>query len=289
MQGQQPRRAFSRATIRRILAFARPHRRALVAFLALSVVSAVLTVATPLLAGQVVDVIVDGGAQSTVIVLAGLIALIAVLDAVVGIAERWQSARIGEGIILDLRRAVFAHVQRMPVAFFTRTRTGALVSRLNNDVIGAQRAFTWTLSGVVSNLIALVLTLAVMLRLSWSITALALVLLPALRHPGPPHGRPLGPPRTGGRRPQRGDDHPDDRAVLRSRGDAREAVRPPGARGDGVRRAGGAGRRDRCAHGDGPMGLPHRSRPRLGARPRPRLRPGRVPRARRAARRPAPS
>ena len=112
------------------------------------------------------------------LVLAGLIAFIAVLDAVVGIAERWQSARIGEGIILDLRRAVFAHVQRMPVAFFTRTRTGALVSRLNNDVIGAQRAFTWTLSGVVSNLIALVLTLAVMLRLSWSITALALILLP---------------------------------------------------------------------------------------------------------------
>jgi ATP-binding cassette, subfamily B, bacterial len=178
MQGEQPRRNFSRATIRRIGAFARPHRRALIAFLALSVVSAVLTVATPVLAGRVVDAIVDGRAQSTVLVLAGLIALIAILDAVVGIAERWQSARIGEGIILDLRRAVFAHVQRMPIAFFTRTRTGALVSRLNNDVIGAQRAFTWTLSGVVSNLIALVLTLAVMLRLSWSITALALVLLP---------------------------------------------------------------------------------------------------------------
>ncbi len=178
MQGEQPRRTFSRATIRRILAFARPHRRALVAFLALSVVSAVLTVATPVLAGRVVDAIIDRSAQSTVLVLAGLIALIAVLDAVVGIAERWQSARIGEGIILDLRRAVFAHVQRMPVAFFTRTRTGALVSRLNNDVIAAQRAFTWTLSGVVSNLIALVLTLAVMLRLSWSITALALILLP---------------------------------------------------------------------------------------------------------------
>jgi ATP-binding cassette subfamily B protein len=178
MQGDQPRRAFSRVTIRRIGAFARPHRRALIAFIALSVVTAVLTVATPVLAGQVVDAIVDGRSQSTVLVLAGLIALIAVLEAVVGIAERWQSARIGEGIILDLRRAVFGHVQRMPVAFFTRTRTGALVSRLNNDVIGAQRAFTWTLSGVVSNLIALVLTLAVMLRLSWSITALALILLP---------------------------------------------------------------------------------------------------------------
>ena len=178
MQGQQPRRAFSRATLRRIWAFAQPHRRALAAFLLLSVTSALLAVATPVLAGQVVDEIVEGHSEARVIGLAVLIAGIALLDAVVGIAERWQSARIGEGLILDLRRAVFGHVQRMPVAFFTRTRTGALVSRLNNDVIGAQRAFTWTLSGVVSNLITLILTLAVMLRLSWQITGLALILLP---------------------------------------------------------------------------------------------------------------
>src|SRR5581483_3919894 len=156
----------------------RPHRRALIAFLVLSVVSAVLAVATPVLAGWVVDAIIKHGSEGRVLALAGAIAGVAVLDAVVGIAERWQSARIGEGLILDLRRTVFAHVQRMPVAFFTRTRTGALVSRLNNDVIGAQRAFTWTLSGVVSNLITLVLTLAVMLRLSWTITLLALLLLP---------------------------------------------------------------------------------------------------------------
>src|SRR3712207_2486971 len=169
MQGDQPRRTFSRATLRRVAAFARPHRRALVAFLLLSIVSAVLTVATPVLAGQVVDAIVDGTDEGRVVGLAVLIAVLALLDAVVGIAERWQSSKIGEGLILDLRRAVFAHVQRMPVAFFTRTRTGALVSRLNNDVIGAQRAFTWTLSGVVSNLIALLLTLAVMVRLSWQI------------------------------------------------------------------------------------------------------------------------
>jgi ATP-binding cassette, subfamily B, bacterial len=178
MQGDQPRRTFSRETLRRIGAFARPHRRKLIAFLALSVASAVLSVATPVLAGEVVDVIVNNGSESRVIGLAVLIAVIALVDAVVGVAERWQSSRIGEGLILDLRRAVFGHVQRMPVAFFTRTRTGALVSRLNNDVIGAQRAFTWTLSGVVSNAIALVLTLGVMLRLSWQITLLALVLLP---------------------------------------------------------------------------------------------------------------
>src|SRR5207302_8356978 len=109
---------------------------------------------------------------------AALIALIAVVGAGVGLVERWQSSRIGEGLIYDLRRAVFEHVQRMPVAFFTRTRTGALVSRLNNDVIGAQRAFTSTLSGVVTNAIQLVLTLVVMIGLSWQVTVLALVLLP---------------------------------------------------------------------------------------------------------------
>ena len=183
MQGEQPRGAFSRATLRRVAAFARPHRRALVAFLLLSVVAAVLTVLTPVLAGQVVDEIVDGRDSGRVVFLAVLIAAIAVLDGIVGLAERWQSSKIGEGVILDLRRAVFAHVQRMPVAFFTRTRTGALVSRLDNDVIAAQRAFTWTLSGVVSNAIALLLTLGVMLRLSWSITALALLLLPVFLLP----------------------------------------------------------------------------------------------------------
>jgi ATP-binding cassette subfamily B protein len=178
MQGQQPRRAFDRSTLRRIWDFARPHRRALGVYLLLSVIAALLAVATPVLAGRVVDEIVDGRSEARVVGLALVIAAIALLDAVVGIAERWQSARIGEGLILDLRRAVFSHVQRMPVAFFTRTRTGALVSRLNNDVIGAQRAFTWTLSGVVSNLITLILTLAVMIGLSWQITLLALLLLP---------------------------------------------------------------------------------------------------------------
>jgi ATP-binding cassette subfamily B protein len=191
MQSDQPRLAFSRATLRRIAAFARPHRRALAVFLLLSVVSAVLTVATPVLAGWVVDAIIEGTDESRVIGLALVIALLALLDAAVGMGERWQSSRIGEGLILDLRRTVFAHVQRMPVAFFTRTRTGALVSRLNNDVIGAQRAFTWTLSGVVSNLIALLLTLGVMLRLSWQVTVLALVLLPVFIVPARRMGRRL--------------------------------------------------------------------------------------------------
>ncbi|WP_078500720.1 ABC transporter ATP-binding protein [Wenjunlia vitaminophila] len=175
---QADRRPFSRQTLRRIGGFARPHRRRLTWFLLLSVVTAALAVATPVLAGQVVDTIVEGGSSDTVIRLATVIAVIAVAEAGLNLVARWLSATIGEGLILHLRTAVFDHVQRMPVAFFTRTRTGALVSRLNNDVIGAQRAFSDTLSGVVGNLVTLVLTLAVMVRLSWQITLLALVLLP---------------------------------------------------------------------------------------------------------------
>jgi ABC-type multidrug transport system fused ATPase/permease subunit len=174
----QDGRPFSKATLRRIGRFARPHRRQLAAFLFLSVVMAVIAVATPVLAGWVVNAIVDNSATSTVVWLAVLIAILALAEGGLGLANRWLSARIGEGLILDLRTAVFDHVQRMPVAFFTRTRTGALVSRLNNDVIGAQRAFSDTLSGVVSNLVTVLLTFAVMVRISWQITLLALVLLP---------------------------------------------------------------------------------------------------------------
>jgi ATP-binding cassette subfamily C protein len=175
---QRDQRPFSKATLRRIAAFARPHRRLLAGFLAGSVVSAVLTVAAPVLAGQVVDTIVTGRDTALVIWLAVAIAVIALAEAGLGLLTRYQSARIGEGLILDLRTAVFDHVQRMPVAFFTRTRTGALVSRLNNDVIGAQQAFSDTLSGVVGNTVTLALTLAVMLSFSWQITLLTLVLLP---------------------------------------------------------------------------------------------------------------
>ncbi|MFC5731273.1 MULTISPECIES: ABC transporter ATP-binding protein [Nocardioides] len=171
-------RRFSMATARRILAFARPHHRKLVGFMVLSVLTATLAVLTPVLAGAVVNAIVDAESSRKVSLLALGIAGIAVADAGLGLLSRWLSSRIGEGLILDLRTAVFDHVQRMPVAFFNRTRTGALVSRLNNDVIGAQRAFSSTLSGVVANLVMLVLTLAVMIGISWKVTLLALVLLP---------------------------------------------------------------------------------------------------------------
>lgn len=178
MNANQDRRPFSMATVRRIGGFTRPHRRQLTSFVLLSVVMAVLAVATPVLAGQVVDAIVKGAELNVVVRLAALIAVIAVIESGLGLLARWLSANLGEGLILDLRTAVYDHVQRMPIAFFTRTRTGALVSRLNNDVIGAQRAFSDTLSGVIGNLVTLTLTLIVMIGISWPITLLALLLLP---------------------------------------------------------------------------------------------------------------
>jgi ATP-binding cassette subfamily B protein len=170
----------TRGTTRRILRFAAPYRRDITVFLITVVFDAGIGVATPLLAGHVVNAITGGGhgAAALVIKLAIAIAVLAVIDAFLSLAQRWYSARIGEGIILDLRTRVYDHVQRMPLQFFTRTQTGALVSRLNNDVVGAQRAFTSTLSGVVSNVIQLVLTAAVMFSLSWPITVLSLALLP---------------------------------------------------------------------------------------------------------------
>ncbi|MEV4142705.1 ABC transporter ATP-binding protein [Amycolatopsis sp. NPDC049691] len=189
MRANDVPKGLSRGTLKRVARFARPHWRRLLAFLVLTVVSAVLAVTTPVLAGKVVDAIVGGRDLPLVVWLAVVIAALAIADAGFGLVERWQSARIGEGIIFDLRRAVFEHVQRMPIAFFTRTRTGALVSRLNNDVIGAQRTFTATLSGLVTNTIQLALSLAVMLTLSWQVTLLALVLLPIFVVPARRLGR----------------------------------------------------------------------------------------------------
>jgi len=178
MQAQDDLRPFSKATLKRISRFAKPHMGKLVVFLILSIVTAVLAVATPVLAGRVINAITEGADKGVVIRLAVLIAAIAFAEAGIGLVSRWLSSSIGEGLILDLRTAVYNHVQKMPIAFFTRTRTGALVSRLNNDVIGAQRAFTNTLSGVVSNAVMLALTLGVMTGISWQVTVLTLILLP---------------------------------------------------------------------------------------------------------------
>jgi ATP-binding cassette subfamily B protein len=167
-----------KGTWRRVLRFASPYRRDLIIFLLAIVLDAVIAVATPVLAGRVVNTITSHGHVRTVVDIALVIAGLAIFDAGLSFAQRWYSARIGEGLIYDLRVAVFGQVQRMPLAFFTRTQTGALVSRLNGDVMGAQQAFTSTLSGVVSNVVSLVITSAVMFSLSWQITALSLVMLP---------------------------------------------------------------------------------------------------------------
>jgi ATP-binding cassette subfamily B protein len=168
----------SQGLLRRIARFASPYRWHLGVFLVLIVVDAVIGAANPLIYRAIID---DGilPKQSAVVVeLALLLGLLAIFDAVLTLVERWISARVGEGLIFDMRTKVFAHFQRMPVAFFTRTQTGALVSRLNNDVLDAQSAFTNTLSSVVGNVITVVVTLIAMFVLSWQITLLALVLFP---------------------------------------------------------------------------------------------------------------
>jgi len=185
-------RKLPKGTVRRVVAFARPYRRDLTFFLLLVTGSSVIGVVTPLLAGDIINRIASlDGTAGGIVRIALFIAGLAVIDAGISVAMRWYSARIGEGVIYDLRSRVFEHVQRMPLAFFTRTQTGALVSRLNNDVIGAQRAFTSTLSGVVSNIIGLVLTAGVMLTLSWQITLLSLVMVPLFVLPARRIGRKL--------------------------------------------------------------------------------------------------
>ncbi|KHL03866.1 ABC transporter ATP-binding protein [Sinomonas humi] len=169
---------FTKVTLKRVLGFARPYRLRILVFIVFSILDAVVSVATPVLAGQVVDAIVARSGLGPVVFLAALIGVLAIADAAFSLLSRWMSSLIGEGVILDLRRAVFDHVQKMPIAFFMRTRTGALVSRLNNDVIGAQSAFAGTLSGVVSNSVSLILTVAVMVQKSWLVTLLSLLLLP---------------------------------------------------------------------------------------------------------------
>jgi ATP-binding cassette subfamily B protein len=180
-------------TFRRVAGFAAPYKREISIFLALVVLDAVISVSIPLLFKKVIDEIgPDGnGSRSVVIGVALVIAGLAVFDAGLTLIQRYFSARVGEGLIYDLRTRVFGHVQRMPVAFFTRTQTGALVSRLNSDVIGAQQAITSTLSSVVSNVVGLVLVITAMLFLSWQITLGALVLLPIFLLPARWVGRKL--------------------------------------------------------------------------------------------------
>lgn len=170
-------------TVKRIFSFARPYRTSIIIFLATVVVDAALIVATPLLLKRLIDEGVIPKDPSVVTNLALMVGLIAIADAGFNMLGRYFSSRIGEGLIYDLRSLVFSHVQKQSIAFFTRTQTGALISRINSDVIGAQQAFTATLSGVVSNIVSLVLVGITMLILSWQITIFSLLLLPVFLIP----------------------------------------------------------------------------------------------------------
>lgn len=170
-------------TVKRIFSYGKPYQRQISIFLFTVVIDALLIISTPLLLRELIDkgVIPQNGKLVTQLAL--LVGLLAVVDAAFNIFGRWYSARIGEGLIYDLRSQVFAHIQRQSIAFFTRTQTGALISRINSDVMGAQQAFTGTLSGVVSNVVSLVLVVTTMLILSWQITVVSLLLLPAFLLP----------------------------------------------------------------------------------------------------------
>jgi ATP-binding cassette subfamily B protein len=170
-------------TLKRIFAYAIPYKSTFVLFLFCLIVDAVLTVATPLLLRELIDQGVIPKDRAVVTTMAIAVAVLAILTAVVNIVIRWISAKIGEGLIYDLRAQVFRHVQEQSIAFFTRTQTGSLISRINSDVIGAQRAFTSTFSGIISNALTLILVVGTMIALSWQITLASLLLLPIFLAP----------------------------------------------------------------------------------------------------------
>ena len=181
----------SRHALRRVWTFARPYRRSIFGFLATIVASALLSLVAPFAFRRILDHSIPTKDRTEITVLAGIVVFAALMDAALSIVQRWYSATIGEGLIYDLRIALFDKVQRMPIAFFTRTQTGAVISRMNNDVIGAQSALTSTLGSVVSNIVVLVTTLAAMITLEWRLTLLSLVVLPIFIIPAKRVGRRL--------------------------------------------------------------------------------------------------
>jgi ATP-binding cassette subfamily B protein len=164
--------------MRRVVVFARPYSSSIIGFLVSILVSAAIALVPPLLFRNIVDTAIPAGDKRRIVILTIILVVVAMGDAILSIVQRWYSSRIGEGLIYDLRVALFDKVQHMPIAFFTRTQTGALISRLNNDVVGAQTAVTGTLGSVVSNVVVLVTTLGAMLALEWRLTVLSLVVLP---------------------------------------------------------------------------------------------------------------
>ncbi|MEN9804421.1 MAG: hypothetical protein RIS41_1268 [Actinomycetota bacterium] len=178
-------------SLRRVWTFARPYRTSIFGFLSTILLSALVALVAPFVFRAIIDDAIPQGDRSQIWWLAALAVGAAVAEALLAIVQRWYSARIGEGLIYDMRVALFDKVQRMPVAFFTRTQTGSLISRLNNDVIGAQSAVTSTLGSAVSNVVVLVTTLAAMLALEWRLTLLSLIVLPVFIVPAKRVGRKL--------------------------------------------------------------------------------------------------
>jgi ATP-binding cassette subfamily B protein len=175
-------------SVRRMLSYARPCRLQVSVYLAMTVRSAGMLTAIPVLLQTITDHGIPRRDTAAVLWTATVAAGLAVMNTLLAVGQRWYSARVGEGLICDLRTEVFSHVRRQPVAFFTRTQTGSLVSRLNSDLISAQQALTSTLSGVVSNIVSLVLALAAMLWLSWPVTVAAVALIPLFLIPARPAG-----------------------------------------------------------------------------------------------------
>src|SRR6188472_4159055 len=178
-------------TLRRVWVFARPYKSTIVIFLVAILAAALLALVAPFVFKAIIDTAIPQGDKRQIAILAAIAVGAAIADAGLAIVQRWCSARVGEGLIYDLRRTLFAKVQRMPIAFFTRTPTGSITSRLNNDVIGAQTAVTSTLGSVVSNVIVLLTTLGTMLALEWRLTLLTLVVLPVFIIPARRVGRRL--------------------------------------------------------------------------------------------------
>ena len=178
-------------TVRRIITYAKPYKLWLSLFLVVTILDSLITVVNPLLLRAIIDKGILGHHEALVIAIAAAVAAVALFDAFLGFAIRWYSARIGEGLIYDLRTQVFSHVQQQPIAFFTRAQTGSLVSRLNSDVIGAQQAITSTMSSVVSNILTVGAILVTMFLLSWQISLIALVLIPLFLLPARRVGRRL--------------------------------------------------------------------------------------------------
>ena len=228
-------------TLRRIADFAAPYRWVLAVFMVLVIVDAVIGVVNPLILREIIDQGILHKEIGLIEGLAFLVAGLAILDAALGLAERWVSAIVGEGLIFDMRARVFAHVQSMPIAFFTRTQTGALVTRLNNDVLGAQQAFTDILSSVISNFVSVVLVLAAMLFLSWKITLVGARAASRVRGARAADRSQAGRHREGELRAQRRDEHHHDRALQRRGRTPREALRPSRDRESRIRQRGQAG------------------------------------------------